>query len=351
MISVHGKRVSVMDKRQLKMSGQAVQTDPVPWSKVQNSANTQDQRKSSPTVSRNSHILAGQGLHRDQIWVLQFTAEVMFETFGCKLGRTKAVSVARWWWGGEESIRSLPRRYEIYACVSIRQKLLGFIPRTPTGVYDLVLVTHACHASVSLSQNGDKSTSKWLSRSCFCNFFMLGKGCLYLSSSSSSSQSLLRHFRVTAEAKPTFPQVHTPSASQRRTSPTKGQSRSSVTCAEVVLTPCNRQCMDILVRCIPGGYWPIISSAMFTGHRLLMQGSACPHQQERMLRWHWKSKRILTLNHGVTDKNLYLASLVLAPCAHFEWIGLAVWVHMWFISQCFYTDLQIWLIWHGTTAS
>lgn len=76
-----------------KMPGQALQTDPVARSKVQKLANSQDQRKSSLAVSRNSHILAGQVLHRDRIQVLQFTAEVMFETFGSKLGRTKAVSV------------------------------------------------------------------------------------------------------------------------------------------------------------------------------------------------------------------------------------------------------------------
>lgn len=34
VIGVGGQRVSVMDKRQLKMSGQALQTDPVPRSKV-----------------------------------------------------------------------------------------------------------------------------------------------------------------------------------------------------------------------------------------------------------------------------------------------------------------------------
>lgn len=178
--SVCGQRVSAIDKSQLKMSGQALQTDPVPWSKVLELANTQDQRKSSLAVSRDSHILTGQARRRDQIQVLQFRAEVMFETFGSELGRTKAVSVAHWVRGGEESIRSLPRRYEIYACVSICQKLLGFIPRTPTGVYDLVLVTHACHASVSLSQSRDKSTSERLSRSWFCNFLMLGRGCLFV---------------------------------------------------------------------------------------------------------------------------------------------------------------------------
>lgn len=154
-------------------------------------AKSQDQRKSSLAASRNSHILAGQVLHRDWARVLQFTAEVMFETFGSKLGRTKAVSVAHAVRGGEESIRSLPRRYEIYACVSICQKLLGFIPRTPTGMHDLVLVTHACHASVSLLQTGDKSTSERLLRSRFCNFGIVGRGYLLNSISSPAFRSFL----------------------------------------------------------------------------------------------------------------------------------------------------------------
>lgn len=51
----------------------------------------------------------------------------------------------------------MPRRYEIYACVSVCQKLLGFIPRTPTDLYDLVPVIHTCHALVSLSQSGDEA--------------------------------------------------------------------------------------------------------------------------------------------------------------------------------------------------
>lgn len=154
-------------------------------------ANSQDQGKSSLAAGRNSHILAGQVLHRDQAGVLQFTAEEMFETFGRKLGRTKAFSVAHTVRGGDESTRSLPRQYEIYACVSICQKLLGFIPRTPTAMYDLVLVTHACLASVSLLQTGDRSTSEHLSRSPFCNFRIVGVGCLLSSISSPAFWSFL----------------------------------------------------------------------------------------------------------------------------------------------------------------
>lgn len=166
------------------MSGQALQTDFIRRSKVQKLANSQDQRKSSLAAGRNSHRLAGQVLHRDRAWVLQFTAEVMCETFGSKLRRTKAVSVAHTVSGGEESTRSLPRRYEIYACVSLCQKLLGFIPRTPTGMYDLVLVTHACHASVSLFQTGDKSTSAFVKEPILLYFRIVGRGCLLSSISS-----------------------------------------------------------------------------------------------------------------------------------------------------------------------
>lgn len=113
--------------------------------------------------------------------------------------------------------------------------------------------------------------------------------------------------------------MRAPSVNYRRTSPSSWQGRSYATCARVVLTPCNRQCIAILARCIPVGYWPVISAARLAGHQFLMQGSACPRWQERTLRWHWKSKRSLTLNregqmrnHRVTDENLYLASLMLA---------------------------------------
>lgn len=76
------QRVSVVDRRQLKMSGEALLTDPVSLPDIKKLANTQDQRKPSLVVSRNSHILDRQTLLRDQIWVLQFTAEAMFEIFG-----------------------------------------------------------------------------------------------------------------------------------------------------------------------------------------------------------------------------------------------------------------------------
>lgn len=76
------QRVSVVDRRQLKMSGEALLTDPVSLLDIKKLANTQDQRKPSLVVSRNSHILDRQTLLRDQIWVLQFTAEAMFEIFG-----------------------------------------------------------------------------------------------------------------------------------------------------------------------------------------------------------------------------------------------------------------------------
>lgn len=76
------QRVSVVDRRQLKMSGEALLTDPVSLPDIKKLANTRDQRKPSLVVSRNSHILDRQTLLRDQIWVLQFTAEAMFEIFG-----------------------------------------------------------------------------------------------------------------------------------------------------------------------------------------------------------------------------------------------------------------------------
>lgn len=76
------QRVSVVDRRQLKMSGEALLTDPVSLPDIKKLANTQDQRKPSLVVSRNSHILDRQTLLRDQIRVLQFTAEAMFEIFG-----------------------------------------------------------------------------------------------------------------------------------------------------------------------------------------------------------------------------------------------------------------------------
>lgn len=64
------------------MSGEALLTDPVSLPDIKKLANTQDQRKPSLVVSRNSHILDRQTLLRDQIRVLQFTAEAMFEIFG-----------------------------------------------------------------------------------------------------------------------------------------------------------------------------------------------------------------------------------------------------------------------------
>lgn len=77
------QRVSVVDRRQqLRMSGEALLTDPVSLPDIKKLANTQDQRKPSLVVSRNSHILDRQTLLRDQIRVLQFTAEAMFEIFG-----------------------------------------------------------------------------------------------------------------------------------------------------------------------------------------------------------------------------------------------------------------------------
>lgn len=92
-----------------------------------------------------------------------------------------------------------------------------------------------------------------------------------------------------------------------------------MTGAEVVLAPCSRQCTDVLARCITVGYWPILSAARLAGHQFLVQGAACPRWLEGMFRWHWESKRSLTLNpegqmrnHGVTDENRDLASLMLA---------------------------------------
>jgi len=57
-------------------------SDPVSQSGIEKLANTQDQRKTGLAVSKNSHILDGQIVLRDQIRVLQFTAEVMLEIFG-----------------------------------------------------------------------------------------------------------------------------------------------------------------------------------------------------------------------------------------------------------------------------
>lgn len=121
------------------------------------------------------------------------------------------------------------------------------------------------------------------------------------------------------EAKLTFPQVQSWPASDGKTTLSSWPGGSSVTGVEVVLTPCSRECTDSLARCTTVGYWTILSAARLAGHQLLVQGWARPRWQEGMFRQHWKSKRRLTLNcegqmrnHGVTDENLDLASLMLA---------------------------------------
>lgn len=85
MVTVCTQRVSVTDKDNECKIRMCSSADPVLRSDTEKLANTRDQRKTGLAVSKNSYILDGQIVLRDQIRVLQFTAEVMLEIFGASL--------------------------------------------------------------------------------------------------------------------------------------------------------------------------------------------------------------------------------------------------------------------------